>query len=82
VFSELGAHVILSSRSEDKLKAVAKQCMGETTVFPLDLSDPEATLQKATEFARTNKVDILINNGGISQRFLAEETLESLDGDI
>ncbi|MEE4247022.1 MAG: hypothetical protein V2I33_16535 [Kangiellaceae bacterium] len=52
--------------------------MGNTTILPIDLSDPEETLQTATEFCQTNKVDILINNGGISQRFLAEETLDSL----
>ena len=37
-------------------------------VVQLDLSDPEYCLKWAQEFAQNNHVDIIVNNGGISQR--------------
>ena len=34
----------------------------------MDLSDPEKCLQQAQEYALTERIDILVNNGGVSQR--------------
>ena len=83
-FAERGAQLVLSARNEVEINRVAARCTksGATSVLvqPLDLerheSIPgivESVLKKA------GKVDILVNNGGISQRSLAKET--SLDVD-
>ena len=37
-------------------------------VVQLDLGDPDACLKFAEGFSKSNHVDILVNNGGISQR--------------
>ena len=67
-----GAHVVLSARSADKLRAVAKNLPpGTSTVVPFDLTEPE-TFPAAIEAA--GPVDFLLNNGGISQRSLALDT--------
>ncbi len=76
-FAEEGAHLILSARSEDKLEDVAESCKGtgEKHILPLDLTKSETfqdNVNKALSYG--GHVDILINNGGISQRALAVET--------
>lgn len=71
-FAELGASVILSARNVDKLTALKAELKGEGhLILPLDLAKPEEVLSKVT--AAINElpaIDILINNGGISQRSL------------
>lgn len=81
-----GATLILSARSEDKLQAVKEQCenIGATCfVITLDLSKPEelpvAVLRAK---AMVSKVDVLVNNGGISQRGFARDTDLSIDRKI
>jgi NADP-dependent 3-hydroxy acid dehydrogenase YdfG len=65
-FSRAGANVILSARSEARLQEVKAACMGNATVVTLDLSDPARVLEMASKFCKSTKVDILVNNGGIS----------------
>ncbi|GEJ44468.1 SDR family oxidoreductase [Chryseobacterium sp. ON_d1] len=72
------ARVILSSRKEDQLHSVAEKAGLSTdryAVIPLDLKNyknmPDIA-KKATE--QFGKIDILINNAGLSQRSLAMET--------
>ena len=57
-------------------------------IFPLDLTDPKGILEKASKFINENnrKIDILINNGGISMRsgfmensFENEETIMNVN---
>lgn len=75
-FAEEGAHLVLSARSEDKLTAVRAACAHPEhhRVVPLDLADA-ASLQDAVHRVLTQgPVDILVNNGGISQRDIAVET--------
>lgn len=83
-FSQRGAHLILSARNESELNRVAAQCAeagaASVLVQVLDLGQHDAIPGIAEHVLRqSGKVDILINNGGISQRALAKDT--SLDVD-
>ena len=71
-FAQLGANVILSARSVDKLNKLKQSLHGDGhIVLPLDLSAPEAVLDQVTNLLETlPAIDILINNGGGSQRSL------------
>lgn len=74
-FSKQGAKVALSARREEELNRVAGACSTETMVAPLDVTDYEA-VKAASEaiLQRFGHLDILINNAGLGQRSLAEET--------
>jgi dehydrogenase/reductase SDR family member 7B len=77
-----GAHLILSARRISELERVMAQCGAAASVqiVPLDLSDHASIPILVAEVLREQgKIDVLINNGGISQRALASET--SLDVD-
>jgi short-subunit dehydrogenase len=83
-FAKEGAHVVLSARREDELKRVAALC-GEqnTTILPLDLSDTSRIDEVTSELIKKiGKIDVLVNNGGISQRALAADTPLELDRKI
>ncbi len=71
-FAALGAKVILSARSVDKLNELKQSLHGDGHIIvPLDLSAPEAVLAQVTDLMSTlPAIDILINNGGGSQRSL------------
>lgn len=79
-----GNQLILSSRRKDELERVKGNCPASSQpnirILPLDLSEP-STLGLSVEAALQlfGHVDVLVNNGGISQRSLARET--SLDVD-
>lgn len=80
--SQSGAKLILSARRENELRRVQKSCTNSGThlILPLDLARPEAftpAVQRAISLY--GHVDILINNGGISQRALAKDTLLAVD---
>lgn len=78
------ARLIISARRKEELERVKGNCNLEAQPFirilPLDLSEP-STLMLHTEAAIQlfGHVDILINNGGISQRSLAKETELEVD---
>jgi dehydrogenase/reductase SDR family member 7B len=81
-FAEKGAHLILSARNEQELNRVATACVGAASVFiqPLDLSKHDTIQTIAdTVLKKVGKIDILLNNGGISQRSLAHETTLEVD---
>ena len=79
-FSELGANVVLSSRKESDLREVEKLCKGDTFVLPLDLSIPDNFSKLVNRVSEQYEhIDLLINNGGISQRSLASETTLEVD---
>ena len=79
-----GARLVLSARRKDALEKVKGNCPApsqpDVRILPLDLALAD-TLQLSTEAAIQifGHIDILVNNGGISQRSLAAETLLSVD---
>lgn len=83
-FAEAGAKLILSARNREALERVARDCLQrgapEAHTLPLDL-EKHAELPSKVEQALqlTGGVDILVNNGGVSQRSLAAETDFSVD---
>ena len=76
--------LILSARRKDELERVKGNChplaQPDIRILPLDLSEG-STLKLIAEAAvhLFGHVDILINNGGISQRSLAKETSVDVD---
>lgn len=80
--SKQGAKLILSGRQADGLLATKNACKQSlnTHILPFDLADysnfkPIAKLA----ISAFGHVDILVNNGGVSQRCLAEATDISVD---
>ncbi|MEM8940143.1 MAG: SDR family oxidoreductase [Bacteroidota bacterium] len=64
-----GAKLIISARRKNELERVKKNCNAPTEILPIDLEDGFALTQRVKEAERIfGAVDILINNGGISQR--------------
>lgn len=82
--SKRGAKLILSARRKEELERVKGNCNAPTQpnvrVLPLDLEKPD-TLKLSTEAAIQifGQIDILINNGGISQRSLVVDTKIDVD---
>jgi short-subunit dehydrogenase len=81
-WSKTGAHLILSARRESELERVKAACAhsDRCTIAPLDLSrqeDIEAMADRMLQQFGT--IDILVNNGGISQRSLTIETDVAVD---
>jgi dehydrogenase/reductase SDR family member 7B len=83
-FAKEGAELILSARRESELTRVAENARQfgakKAHVVPLDLTDP-ASLESAVEKTKqlVDHLDVMIHNGGISQRAKAIET--PLDAD-
>lgn len=77
--------MILSSRNVQELERVRQSCPfpDRCRIVPLDLASPD-TLDVAaqTVLKQFGHVDILINNGGISQRSLVAETPLEIDRKI
>lgn len=79
-----GAKVIISARRKNELERVKGNCpdnlQANIKVLPLDLSQP-TTLPLSAQAAVQlfGHVDILVNNGGISQRSFASDTLVDVD---
>lgn len=73
--SKLGARLIISSRRKDALEKVRNQCEGypnKIQIVPIDLGEHQSILPKVKQIlTEVGKIDILINNGGISQRAAA-----------
>ncbi len=65
-----GAHVIINSRSEQKLQLLADKLsnMGrEATILPLDITDRAAITKRVPQLLeRFGKLDILVNNAGVT----------------
>jgi short-subunit dehydrogenase len=84
-WSKEGHFLILSARREEELVRVQNNCQNPKAckIFPLDLSkqtDIEAAANVVlNEFGH---VDILVHNGGISQRSLVEDTIIDVDRKI
>ncbi|KAG8432856.1 hypothetical protein GDO86_017204 [Hymenochirus boettgeri] len=89
VFYAVGAHLVLCGRSKEKLEELVEeltQMQLKTTqphkphIVIFDLSDVEAVKLAAKEILQlTGRVDILINNAGISYRGTILDTKISVD---
>jgi dehydrogenase/reductase SDR family member 7B len=81
-FARRGAILVLSARREPLLEQVRSRCerADEHMILPVDLAATE-TLAAATEavLERFGHIDVLVNNGGISQRGTVAETELDVD---
>lgn len=80
--SQQDCKLILSSRREDVLNEVKSQCQqpNNVAVLPLDLANYESmTIIAQNAVSCFGRVDLLINNGGISQRSPIIETSIAVD---
>lgn len=81
-FHKEDANVILSSRNRNELERVWQGCSGSRNglhVLPLDLADIESLKEIASDAMKLyGRVDILVNNGGVSQRAHAVDTAISV----
>ena len=81
-FGRCGSRLILSSRRENELNRVADLCSGAESVdvLPLDLSQPDSMSDAATRALRiADHIDVMIHNGGVSQRAFASDTSYDVD---
>jgi short-subunit dehydrogenase len=83
-FSRHGARLIISSRRKEELERVKSDCqnLGATAVeiLPLDLAQVSTLAITANAAIQIfGQIDILINNGGVSQRSLAKDTELDVD---
>ena len=75
--SKQNVKLILSSRNENALNQVKNECENSSTIkiLPLNLEDYTNLFLKVEEaLLLFGSVDVLFNNGGISQRSLAKDT--------
>jgi len=81
-FAAEGAKVVLSARRQEELQRVADRCVKEAgankddlLVLPLDVTDFESLADKAAQVTgKFSKIDLLINNAGVSQRSAVVDT--------
>jgi len=73
-FIELRAKkVVIAARRVNELERVKSECnireidgkMQEVEIVKLDLADPDACLEWASEYSKNNDIDYVVNNGGI-----------------
>src|SRR5687767_13048810 len=72
--SREGARLVLTGRNAAALEMVRQQCKTPCKLLAADLEKDATPELAAAALAAFNGVDILINNAGITQRSLAEDT--------
>jgi len=74
--SRKGARLILSARRTEQLEAVRARCANPSQhrVLALDLAQPASIDAALAQVKQIGTVDVLINNGGISQRAKAVDS--------
>lgn len=81
-----GARLVVSARREEELDRIILGCrlpFDKYLILPLDLSHPSDFEEKKNEVLKKfGRIDVLINNGGISQRSLAKDTSVEIDRKI
>lgn len=79
-FDNLGAHVVLSARNTDKLEEIVDKLKGEHMILQLDLESSSEFNEKVDSVIKKfGQIDVLINNGGMSQRSEAFDTSLEID---
>lgn len=81
-FARVGASLVLSSRRAGELERVRMRCArpGDHQVLPLDLTKNETFPAAVAEvIARQGRIDLLVNNGGVSQRAFAADTHQQIE---
>jgi dehydrogenase/reductase SDR family member 7B len=85
-FASQGARIILSARRKEELERVQQNNNlndENSLVLPLDLASTNDIVTKTeTVIAKFRYIDILVNNGGLSQRALAKDSPIELDRQI
>jgi dehydrogenase/reductase SDR family member 7B len=78
--AKAGARLVLSARREDELARVAEQCRStEVMILPLDLAKSDDFDKLTAEvLARFGQVDVMVHNGGVSQRSWVKDTAMSV----
>ena len=82
-FSKQNCYLVLSARRENELQRVKQNCAGNKEsilILPFDLAD-SSKLSNILQLViqRFSRIDLLINNGGISQRAYAKDTSLEID---
>ena len=72
--------MIIAARRLEELKRVQSECSdpSKVQILLMDLADPDSCLETTTDLFKKEKVDILVNNGGVSQR----EKFEDMQFDV
>ena len=77
-FAKENAKLILSSNNAEQLNRVEEKCLEQCTfcaAIPFDLEQPDSIKEALGKVMLLfPKIDILINNGGVSQRTLIKDT--------
>ncbi len=76
-FAKRGAKLVLSARRVEELERVKANCSHpeQVDILPMDLSKVnELSAKVEWVISKNGKIDILVNNGGISQRSKATDT--------
>lgn len=82
-YAKNGATVVLAARNKEKIEEIEKTIVnmgGKALAIPFDVTqekDREHLINATIE--KFNRIDVLINNAGISQRSLAKDTLLEVD---
>lgn len=82
-FSASGAKLVLSSRRTSELERVKQSLQlpdNRVLILPLDLSETSSVQNITQHIVDTfGRIDILVNNGGVSQRSYAKDTSLDID---
>jgi len=84
-YAQRGASIVLSARSTNKLEEIRQRLPHpeKHLVLPLDLMDSSNFEEKVKQVVdQYGRIDVLINNGGVSQRGEASKTPLAIDRQI
>ncbi len=83
-FSQQGAYIVLSSRSEESLvKLLKENSFKNCLIVPCDVQNENEVVKAYSDITRFKKIDILINNAGTAAfKPIWETTTEEFDANI